>query len=240
MDYLVVFGVVSVMPLPDTITWYRSNDGSAIFEGRTTDHWRVAYLVDGDRHVLLQQVGGLVSIPLTNCHDEIGRRRRPPTPDFSDYYLRRNAFIQECALELYLSAIHDGIEDTGSFYGVIQDEGEQRSIEYVWRGRQVVYTVAGNMWIYHRVGLIYSPVELVLDREHMSPVEPDVLSNLPTTVLEQIPNRDIGRPQSAPMQGYLNPFEEEPTNPEPNPETVQGVSPEVLIRKSRFERGWVI
>jgi hypothetical protein len=78
------------MPLPETITWYRSNDGSAIFEGRA-DSWRVAYLVNGDRHLVLQQVGGLVSIPLTDCHEEIGNRVRPTGPDFAEYHLRRSA-----------------------------------------------------------------------------------------------------------------------------------------------------
>jgi hypothetical protein len=140
----------------------------------------VAYLVNGDRHLVQQQVGGLVSIPLIDCHAEVGRRRRPSTPDFSDYYLRRNALIQERALELYLSAIHSGIDDTGSFYGVIQDQGDERSLEAVWRDGRVVYIVAGNVWTYHRIGLIYSPVELTLDEEHMPQVEPEVLTTLPT------------------------------------------------------------
>jgi hypothetical protein len=117
--------------------------------------------------------------------------------------------------------------------------GGIRAVEAVWSYGRVVYLVPGDYTLYHRVGLIYSPVELLPDPEHMSLVEPEVLATLPTTVLERVHGRDVGRPDEPP------PFETSITTldwsrPEGSSTEPETVVSEVQVRKSRYERDPVI
>jgi hypothetical protein len=196
------------MPLPTHITWYQAEPGVEYFEIR-----------DETSHLVY-------SIPLIDCHAEV--LARPPSEQEtlerlgsipSSYCLKRNTWIQEHLLDLYVNAIQGGISNEGYFYGIFSEVGAWREIDSVRLNSRSVYIIRGELHRSLQIGLLYSPTSITTTVNEVSLTKIGLLS-LPTSMLELMEDRETFDRLTKPRS--------EPT-PEP-----------LIERRSRYDRPPVI